>query len=66
MGPAKRTREPSGKDCHPLSELTETRGRGIRNSWSPTPSYSDVVTDMWVGTTKVSKLQLECYNQEGL
>ena len=30
MGPTKMTRVPCGKDCHPLSEVTEARGRGIR------------------------------------
>ena len=39
------------------------------SSWSPTLFYSEVVTNLWhplVGLTKVSKWQLECYNQEGL
>ena len=42
---------------------------GSESSWLSTPSHSEVVTDLWlfwVGTTKISKWQLECYNQEGL
>ena len=35
--------------------------------WLSTPSHSKIVTDLWhpwVGSTKVSKLQLWCYNQQ--
>ena len=57
MGPAERARVPGGKDCLPLLELTEAENEGSGSSWSPTPSHSDVVTDLChpcVGLTKVS------------
>ena len=44
MVPAKRTRVPGGKDCHHLSELTESKGRGIREFLVAHPSQSEVVT----------------------
>ena len=55
MGPAKRTRVPGDKDHCPLSELTEARGRKIREFLVSSPSYIKVLWHPWLGPTKVSK-----------
>ena len=44
MGPAKMSRLPVGKVCHPSSELTEARGRVIREFLVTHPPHSEVVT----------------------
>ena len=57
MGPARGARVPSGKDCPPLSVLTEAEEWDQGVLGHPL-HHSEVVTDLWhpwVGVTRVGK-----------
>ena len=72
--PAKRHGDPGSNDCHPYQSQQRLEEERSGSSWLPNP----LIVKLWqvcgvlgwaerlMGSTKVDKWQLECYNQEGL